>query len=216
MSEGFRLFTYATPDYREICEPVFVPSWYKLSGAKAIDIVPVEGPTPTAVHLQKPVVIGKYLQEHYGERCLYMDIDAFTVRAVGGGFTDRPIGVARWPNINAGVLFFNTALCGRNYWTTFCDRWAKMTASMHKDGTAPHNDQDALRVLLSQQEYINDCKYMDYEIWNYCPDCKHFLNMFPGVKDRVRIVHLKVCRDIASGRGPDPDHVKAVKEAFKL
>jgi hypothetical protein len=199
---AFRIVTVATDGYMQHVAPHFMPSWDK-AGACAIDVLPMpsDASRTTGNHddtalARRVRVICDYLMQHAGERVVCLDLDCFVVRPLGDGFTGKPFGVTRWPDLNMGVVFFDLPAHPVAYWGEFCRQWIAEAVRIASYSVIP--DQEALQSVLIRH-YEQDVEKLDWRAWNFCCGRSRIVDELPAHTKTVRVVHLKVGKDMASG-----------------
>ncbi len=195
---SFRIVTTVSSDYRFVLDRC-LPSWYHNSGASRIDVHLHE--TSTDRHRWAMNVIErcrnmqKAVHEAAGEKLLFLDADCLVVDNLAGGFSDRhPISVARWPNINLGVLFLNMTL-GYDV-VGFMDRFAARGIDYCTKHKASQGlDQNVMIEMLADIEG-KVCKLHD-AVWNCQIRNDTTREQATERKTRAKILHL-----VGAGGGP--------------
>jgi hypothetical protein len=186
MSTRFRIVTCIPAPYAAAARR-FLPSWLRNAGAAEIRIGTLPACDHRAYQLQRWPWLTAQVQAGVadGVRVLWLDSDCFVLRELGPGFAPhRPIGVARWPRINAGVLFFNTDVAFD--FAGWCAATGRDIETMLRDPAAC--DQWALEhALLRIPDQIHR---LDWREWNYC-DGDDWPRELRAVQDTVRIIHVK-------------------------
>ena len=157
----FSMSAVASERYRGLAD-LCVPTWTRNAGAEAVNIDYHEDVgwhkslvqrakfwrrrTLEAVAARRPVVL--------------MDVDCVVLSPIAGGFSDsHPISVARWPNINIGVLFINTLVP-----FPFADFFDEFVDRLQAARQTKCADQDLMRGMLHARA-DSVCK-LDARIWN--------------------------------------------------
>lgn len=200
---SFTIVAAVTPNYAETLRFCF-PSWVKNSGASKIIVERIDapdGPRETAWYDNTALRCEAMCRNvvtaiQAGERVLALDVDCVVLKDLSGGFSDaHPISVARWPDINMGVLFFNPLVDFQ--FGHFLRRVAdliKANCQKHRGTLRPAGgcqlaDQEVWRSMLwNMEERVHK---LDACEWNFCPLPGKWASGWDAHKDRVRIVHLK-------------------------
>jgi len=189
-----------------------LPSWYQNSGASRITLHlydSCEGKDANdtwflnAVHRCK--LMRDAVREAAGTKLLLLDADCIVMKELSAGFSEtKPIGVARWPRINMGVLFLNMTLDWPfvEFFDKFVERLMAECDRLKKRGGkwSDPPDQAVLHEMLHERE--GDIEKLDAAAWNYC-------TAIPVAKERIakhgrdmKILHLRIrSTDMKAFRG---------------
>lgn len=192
----FTLITTVSPEFREKAERYFFPTWHANAGAAEIVIHPIDGGTWAGNILQRMEIIRKEVLDRQGERILFLDADCIVLRDLAGGFSAKHIlSVARWPNINMGVAFFNLAL--PFFWAPFLDRileqLRRRVEKRLRRGTNPMEecDQAVWRPYLQTLGTRQIGRLPEWK-WNYSEfDLPQWYIELPDLQPLVRVLHIK-------------------------
>ncbi len=204
-----------SPDFADAMR-IFLPSWFQNSRAKTIKINRVEGTSWRENLLRRSQWLRRQVlaASQLGDKLLFLDADVFVISDVGEGFSSRhPISVARWPGLNAGVMFFNTAVPFD--WRGLLDEMLALVTRCCTEPTAsapetrrrfPNCDQSVWQKLLRNvQDQV--CK-LDMKVWNFCYDPPYWDRMLKRHRDVIRIAHVK-------GHGKwSAQKIESLKKAF--
>jgi len=189
---SFTILTTLSPAFARAWRD-FMPSWHANSGADEIVIRPIdEGSWQRNIVRRAEILCDELLARvPAGRKVLLLDADCLVLRDLSSGFSDRHIiSVARWPNVNLGVLFFNLALPFK--WAS----WLRDTvAQIQQEGAKPHRpthelDQKIWRPRL-QAMSSNILQLAEWE-WNYNAfDLPNWQRELPAIRDVVRVLHIK-------------------------
>jgi len=200
---SFTIIAACTPNYSEMAR-LCVPSWVRNSGASKIIIERIEGtegPRHTSWYdnvsrrceaMCRNVVTA--LQA--GERVLALDMDCIVLQDLSDGFNNGfPISIARWPDVNMGVMFFNPLVDFQfghllrrvtNDIKVNCDLFR---GTLRPAGGCWLADQEIWQKTLAAME--DQVYKLDAAVWNFCPHLKDWETQWRKHKDTVKIVHLK-------------------------
>lgn len=210
---SFTILAAATPNYAEMLRYT-LPSWFKNSGADKILVERLEmaeGSRETAWYdnvAARCWAMTRNIMDAFdrGERVITLDVDCVVLGNLEDGFSDdHPISIARWPNVNMGVMF----------WTgssklPYCYDWLVAVAArveknckiargkLRKAGGCFLADQSVWEDELHKVE--QHVHKLDANVWNFCPLPEKWERDFLEHKDRIKIVHLK-------GQGQPERHV---------
>ncbi len=216
---SFTIVTSVSPNYADVLQ-FCMPSWIKWSGASSIIVNRIEsesydgesawqaGDQPgeswyANVILRCEAMRDSTLQAmHRGERVLALDIDCVALQDLSGGFSEEHAFSAAswcgWPDINMGVLFFNTNL---DYpFEEFLNEMAvnvreRCESLIENPGdTWTAGDEDVWREMLQREEQ-HVCK-LDWLEWNFCDHPQHWNKQMRRHKDKIRIAHIKTRRGL--------------------
>jgi hypothetical protein len=189
---GYTIITTVSPDF-ERARRDFIPTWEANAGADEIVIHEInEGSWVGNIVKRAEILMGELLERlPRGEKVLALDADCIVLRDLSDGFSDdHIISVARWPNVNLGVVMFNLAVEFK--W----ERWlADTLVGIQEEGSKPRKashecDQVVWRPRMHAiEDRIN--KLAEWE-WNYNTfDYGSFHHELPKLVDLCRIVHFK-------------------------
>lgn len=202
---SFTILTAISPSYASTLKR-FIPTWAANSGASAIDVRILKGKGWSECIVERAGMIYDAVMEaaRYSKRVVWLDSDIYVVRNLADGFADgRFISVARWPNINAGVIFFNGDDMSPSHW--FLEVMASVTneiarrALRQPDGSRGESDQVIWREFLSTIQ--GRVHKLDSDEWNYTGVPEHWATDLPRIKDTVRALHTR-----GNGNWPDDLH----------
>jgi len=199
---GFRIVTTVSFDYAKAAD-FCLPSWRKCSGADDFVIryhKTLEGSrtgrwfravkerVSTMMHELRQAVADK-------RKLLCMDSDCIVLRVLANGFAEgKPIAVARWPNVNMGVIFLNTDMDWP--FLAFFEEYARKSLEYIDEQIRTHvarngADQDIFVPMLHGIEA--DIAKLDVDEWNL-PMSEHpkSRDRLEKHKDKVRIIHLRL------------------------
>lgn len=191
---GFSIITTLSPDFTRRAEEVFFPTWHANSGADEIVIHKIDEGSWVANIAKRAEILRDELLARLprGEHVLALDADCLVLLALGGGFSDDHIvSVARWPNVNLGVVFFNLGVPFKwERWLNDIVREIQDEAG-RPDRKATHEcDQVVWRPRL-QAMSDRVLQLSEWE-WNYnCFDLPQWRRELPGIKSVVRVIHIK-------------------------
>ncbi len=199
---GFRIVTTVSFDYAKAAD-FCLPSWRKHSGSDDIAIryhKVLEGNRTErwfrAVK-ERVVTIRDEVRIAAVEKrkLLILDGDCLVIRNLADGFAGgKPIAVARWPNVNMGVIFLNTNM-GWPF-LAFFEEYVRKALEHIDEQIRTHvsrngADQDVFVPMLHAIEH--DVAKLDVDEWNLPmsenPDSRKRLEKH---KDKVRIIHLRL------------------------
>lgn len=172
----------------------FIPSWEANSGAKEIVIHEIDEGSWVKNIVRRAEIIRDelLLRARAGEKVLALDADCLVLRDLSEGFCDgRIISVARWPNVNLGVVFFNLAVEFK--WRRFlCDTVEMIREEAAREDRKPTHecDQVVWRPRLHAMESLI-YKLPEWE-WNYNNfEFAQWEHELPKIRDLVRVIHIK-------------------------
>ena len=198
---NFRIVTTASYDYAPVLD-FCLPSWRKNSGADDIVIrwhrQRGRGKAQTwfrAVQ-ERCATMREAVQSAVAEKrkLLLLDGDCLVLQNLEDGFAgDKPIAVARWPNVNIGVIFLNTDMdwpfaeffC--KYVDTSLAHIDKLIAAQSERNAC---DQDILVPMLHEIE--EDVAKLDHHVWNFPFSERTDRETLVEQKDTIRVLHLRI------------------------
>lgn len=197
----YDIATACSNDYTEVLR-LCMPSWIRNSGAESITVYPFS-------IQEKDPRIRWYLQAarrcqimasvvcsaaNRGQRLLFLDTDCFVLSPLHNGFSsEKPISIARWPDINMGVLFFNT-LIPFPWMDFFSVLIPRITKRCHWLIDNPPKkwvpgDQDVWREQLhTMVEHVDK---LDANVWNFCYSAHEWEDRLKHTKDSIKVLHIK-------------------------
>jgi len=177
---------------------LFVPSWARYSGADSIRIHLARTSNWYEGIIERNVNLYKELLEASitGRRVLSLDLDVFVLENLEGGFDgDHPIAVARWPEPNMGVAFFDTSI--EFDWSRFFDpliekitercRNPKVWGTNGRKGRLGDSPCwfEALRSVAPM------IRKLDPNVWNFCSAPQDTERLLTKHREKVKVLHLK-------------------------
>ncbi len=199
---SFTILTAISPDYADTLQR-FIPTWACNSGAAGIDIRMLTGTTWHDNITQRTRHIRDAVTEaaRHRRKVVWLDADIYVVRSLAGGFRDGfPLSIARWPNINAGVIYFNTEVAVD---------WARLLGDVYSEiSDRPHGSSDQAiwhKHLCKGEQMVNK---LDGEEWNYTGLWEDWRSDLLRIKDTVRALHTR-----GNGQWPD-DMDRLARETF--
>ena len=209
---SFTIVAACTPNYAEMLRYT-MPSWFKNSGATKIVVERLDmatGPRKTAWYdnvAARCWAMMRNLRDALdrGERVVALDVDCVVLGDLSDGFSGKhSVGVARWPNVNMGVLFWKPGYPFLyNTWlsmvTTRIEKNCKIArGKLRKSGGCYLADQSVWEEELHKiEDRVNK---LDANVWNFCPLPEVWESEWAKRKDAIKIVHLK-------GQGQSARHV---------
>jgi hypothetical protein len=192
---GFTIITTISPEFTR-AERDFFPTWHANSGADSIVVHKIdEGSWPENILKRAEIFRDELIARmRRGENVLLLDADCIVLRDLSGGFSDKhSISVARWPQVNMWVAFFNLArppvpIPWKALLRSVAGEIATKVAAGH---TASHEcDQVVWRPHLHRIEgYV--LRLAEWE-WNYnCFDLPQWQRELPKLKEITRVIHIK-------------------------
>ncbi len=201
---SFTILTAISPSYASTFKR-FLPTWAANSGADAIDVRILKGTGWSECIVERAEIIACTLEtaERNAECVVWLDADIYVTRSLAGGFDrNSPIGITRWPNINAGVIFFDTYWEPRKGWKRFLlslfddiEHFCKR----NPDGSRGESDQKIWFEHLCEIE--DQVHKLDSDEWNYTGLPENWATDLPRIKDTVRALHTR-----GNGAWPDDLH----------
>lgn len=192
---GFTIITTISPEFTR-AERDFFPTWHANSGADSIVVHKIDEGSWHRNILRRAELFRDELiaRKRNRERVLLLDADCIVLRNLSEGFSDdHAISVARWPQVNMGVAFFNLAIQPRPWpWTGFLRNIVKEIAAKVAGGHTPQHECDQViwRPALHQIE-SHVLKLAEWE-WNYnCFDLPQWERELPKLKEITRVIHIK-------------------------
>ena len=188
MSVGFDIVTTVSPSYLHFLK-LCTPSWYMNSGAdKIITCTLPDGSWFKQLDCRTRLLCN-VVKSMLGRKLLLLDVDCVVLKDLSEGFHEsKPFSVARWPNINAGVIFVNTQIPFDfvGFLDILADRVHSNCYERKKNIAA---DQDIWQQMLGDIS-PQVCK-LDWAEWNFCDHPQNWDKVLARCKDRVRIAHVK-------------------------
>lgn len=189
---GYTIITTLSPEF-ERARRDFLPTWEANAGADEIVVHEIdEGSWVANIVRRAEIIVAELIKRlPNGEQVLALDADCLVTKDLSSGFSnDHRVSVARWPNVNLGVVFFNLAVAHK--WQA----WLMDTLhAIQEEGTktrkATHEcDQVVWRPQLhAMGDHV--CKLAEWE-WNYNTfDWDSFRHELPKIRDVCRIIHFK-------------------------
>lgn len=214
---SFTIVSTISPDFED-GRKLFVPSWYRNSGAEHINLKSINGGT----WYENIILRNEHIRDSIraGKRIVSLDLDCFVLGDLADGFDGvHPIGVARWPEPNMGVLFLDGTV-PFDWEAFFCPLIARITARCRNprtwgDGKQWRSEEawqpkyqkgrfgdqypwhDALKRIEPQ------VRKLDMNIWNFCYQPEDWDTQLTLCRDVVRIVHVK-----GRGRWEQQPHIR--------
>ncbi len=174
--------------------PLFLPSWFRNSGAKHILV----RSTDSESWYENIITRNEHIRERVqaGRRIVSLDLDCFVVKNLARGFDGiHPISVARWPEANMGVAFFD----GQLYfdWPAFFGplmdaitvrcRNPKFWDRPEQKGR--FGDQPPWQEALAPVE--QEVGKLDMNVWNFCHQPEDWDAALRTYQEDVRVIHIK-------------------------
>ena len=122
---------------------------------------------------------------------LLLDADCLVLRELSGGFSDHhAISVARWPDPNMGVAFFNLGIPFP--WKPWLTEIASEIHNLPPRGDSEQKVFDQT-VWTPKLRGVSENVYrLQESIWNYnSTDLNPWRDELPQLKDTVRVLHFK-------------------------
>ena len=176
--------------------PLFVPSWFRNSGASQVRIYIGQAKTFYESIIERNANLMDAVLNANGVPILALDLDCFIVKSVAGGFDGKhPIAVARWPAVNMGVVFFDTRI--KFDWKGFFVPLVERITSRcrdprtwgNKDMKGRFGDQyDWMDSLKMAEEHV---RKLDMNEWNFCHQPEDWEVAMNLHHKSIRIVHIK-------------------------
>ena len=202
---SFTIVSTISPDFEE-GRKLFVPSWYRNSGAEFIDLKTINGGT----WYENIILRNEHIRDSIkaGKRVVSLDLDCFVINDLTSGFDGtHPIGVARWPEPNMGVLFLDGTV-DFEWEQFFLPLIARITARCRNPATWGNKNQKgrfgdqypwhaALRVIEPQ------IRKLDMNVWNFCYQPEDWDEQLAIHRDKIRIIHVK-----GRGRWEQQPHIR--------
>jgi len=188
----FSIISTASPDYISAVER-FVPTWQANSGAERVDVFRLDGHDWARCIVQRNEILHEQLTARIGQKVLALDVDCLVLRDLSAGFSpDHAISVARWPEVQMGVCFFNLAFDFP--WREWLDETlaAVKRAYLSRDATHINRQCDTLawRPRL-HAIWRSVCQLGEWE-WNYsCKELYQWERDLPPLQTVTRVLHLK-------------------------
>lgn len=203
----FEIVSTISPDFED-GRKLFVPSWYRNSGASFINLKTIDGGT----WYENIIRRNEHIRDSIlgtGKRIVSLDLDCFVLADLSEGFDGvHPFGVARWPEPNMGVLFLDGTLDFD--WAAFFNpliekitlrcRNPRTWGNRHHKGR--FGDQYPWHAAL--QQIPDKVRKLDMNIWNFCYQPENWDAQLQKHKDKVRIIHVK-----GRGRWEQQPHIRA-------
>jgi hypothetical protein len=208
---SFTILTAISPSYASTLKR-FIPTWVANSGAANIDVRILKGKGWSECIVERAKIIEGAVNEaeDEGRDLVWLDADVYVVRSLAYGFgkwQDDAISIARWPNINAGAIYFNTE--ADFYFDGLLRRINEDIADRCKrnpDGSRGESDQKIWYEHLSKIE--DRVHKLDSDEWNYTGLWEDWATDLPRIKDTVRALHTR-----GNGAWPDDIH-RLMHETF--
>lgn len=189
---GFSIITTLSPEFARARRD-FIPTWEANAGADDIVVHEIdEGTWVGNIVKRAEIIVAELLKRlPRGEKVLALDADCLVLRDLAGGFSEHHImSLARWPQVNMGVVFFNLAVDFK--WGRWLgDTLEEIKEEATRERKATHEcDQVVWRPRLHAiEEKIY--KLSEWE-WNYNTfDYNYWRHELPKIKDIVRVLHIK-------------------------
>ncbi len=200
---SFTISTTISSDYHFVLDRC-LPSWYRVSGASRIDVHLYQTSADTRYRWIMNLVhrcerMQQAVHESAGRKLLLMDADCMVLKELSSGFSDtKPISVARWPNINLGVLFLNMTLDWpfREFFDEFV---RKATEYCNANKGSQGADQSVMIGMLQGIE--SDVEKLDGGVWNF-----RYRDGTKRAEFRSVIKDLKILHLIGRGGGQKREH----------
>lgn len=208
---SFTILTAISPSYASTLKR-FIPTWVANSGAANIDVRILKGKGWSECIVERADIILEAVAEaaEKVENIVWMDADIYVVKPLESGFGEwqgDAMSIARWPNINAGVIYFNTSsdFYFDGFLRSLVDDIAKR-CQRNPDGSRGESDQQVWVEHLSEiEERVHK---LDSDEWNYTGLWENWATDLPRIKDTVRALHTR-----GNGAWPDDIH-RLMHETF--
>lgn len=214
MTEPFDIVTTVSPDFREMFDAIFRPTWENAGAAEVIVHEIDEGSWPGNIKRRAEVLRDEALSRlpHLAiqsdktiktveptkpPRWIALDADCMVLRDLSGAFADnRMLSVARWPNVNMGVVAYNMPAATKRTWEWLLDGVVRdvtrhATRRMERDPNPMLEcDQAVWRPRLhGMEQHIH--KLPEW-IWNYSNfDLPQWRLELPDLQPLLRVLHIK-------------------------
>jgi len=191
--QPFSIFTTISQGFSEAMR-IFMPSWIRNSGAQEIVIAQLSGDTWMENIVQRCDRLAECVTKAAttGARLLSLDADCFVLDSLAGGFSDNhAFSVTRWPKINCGVMWFNTACHpGPADWPTFLSTTLDQIRNLCLSADPPRGACDQWIWERRLQEIPGCVMSLNAEEWNLCDGIdSHWREQLQS--RRVRVAHVK-------------------------
>ena len=189
---SFTIITTLSPEF-ERAHRDFIPTWYANSGADQIVVHPIDEGSWVGNIVKRAEILNIELIARLprGEKVLALDADCLVLKNLEAGFLDDHImSVARWPNVNMGVVFFNLGV--KFKWVRWLlDTLAMIKEEAKKDRKASHEcDQVIWRPRLHAHAQLI-YKLPEWE-WNYNNfELHQWRHELPAIRDVAKVIHIK-------------------------
>lgn len=187
-----------------------LPTWRRHSGAERIDVrlyAEQGGRGKAQRYLRNLIPRVQNIREvvvaavRDKRRLLLLDADCLTLKDCSEGFSDLlPIGIARWPSINMGVMFLRTDT--DNPFVEFFNDWADRAIAhinyllTQRPVAIEDGDQGVMESKLHEIGHLVD--KLDKRLWNYTFSNEIDRDDFEAAKDEMRILHLRFASSLDS------------------
>lgn len=189
---SYTIITTLSPEF-ERARRDFIPTWEANAGADEIIVHEIdEGSWVKNIVKRAEVLVDELLTRlPRGEKVLALDADCLVLRDLSGGFSDNHMmSVARWPNVNLGVVFFNLAVDYK--W----ERWLRDTVDLiREEGEKPRKDTHECDQCVWRPR-LHEIAERIYQLaeweWNYNTfPLDHWQIELPALVDITRVLHVK-------------------------
>ena len=211
MTTPFDIVSTYTPDYAGQAG-TFLPSWLRNSGATDVRLIALPaGGSWGHVMTVRTRALADAVLEAAGQRrrVAALDLDVFVLRPLAPAFDGiHPLAIARWPQVNAGVQFFDTTIDFP--WLRWFAFLAQCFGEMidKPQGTGNLEQDIWARAYRHHEAQVNK---LAEEEWNLTVPTSQWEPALRKYRDTLRIAHVK-------GRG-DPkrqgSRIAAVQKLFR-
>jgi hypothetical protein len=202
---SFTILTAISPSYASTLKR-FIPTWAANSGAANIDVRILKGKGWSECIVERAGIIAEVVCESC-DPVVWLDADIYVVKPFHGGLLNfrSDVAVARWPNINAGLLAFDPEardwqpfFYGHHLARGVVDDIATR-CKRNPDGSRGESDQKIWFEHLSKIE--DQVHKLDSDEWNYTGLPENWATDLPRIKGTVRALHTR-----GNGVWPDDLH----------
>jgi hypothetical protein len=194
---SFDIVTTVSPDFIRGVS-LFVPSWFRHSGAENVRLHLTKKQTWYETIIQRNENLRDAVCEGAvtGRRILSLDVDCFVVGNLAGGFDGmHPIAVARWPEPNMGVAFFDTTV--QFDWAWFFRKLLVAITNRCRDSRTwgvpgqkgRMGDQPPWYAALHAMD--DRVRKLDMNVWNFCCAPEDTERELAKHYTQIKVIHVK-------------------------